>query len=501
MAGHACPWSMPMVQESAIMYGPFLRMHAGRTSPMPGGAVIRIFNHYVSKMGFILLLLELLMLVASASLASALWFSDGRGPFRADNLYLSSLTFALVIIFSMSALGMYQHSSKEGIRTTLIRIMPSFALGFALLSALIAVRPEIYFGRGISLLIFALGASGVVLTRLVVFKSAESALLEARLIFVGGGPLARECIDLAMSKFGFHQFQVVGCVPIPGEDCCVDDSCLLPMGESLLVMAQKYEASEIVVTVTNRRGSAFPIRQLLDCALGGVKVIDAATFFEREACQIRIDSLQPSYLIFGGGFDQSFVRASSKRIFDLLASALITIVTLPVMLVAAACIRLEDGGPVVYQQERVGRDGRIFNVLKFRSMRTNAEEGGTPTWAAANDPRITRVGHYIRMLRIDELPQMFNVFKGEMSFVGPRPERAYFVERLIGEVPYYNVRHSIKPGITGLAQVRYQYGASIGDAVQKLQYDLYYVKNNSLFLDLLILIDTMQVVLFGKGSR
>ncbi|PWF47668.1 TIGR03013 family PEP-CTERM/XrtA system glycosyltransferase [Massilia glaciei] len=463
--------------------------------------MIRIFNHYVSKMAFILLLLELLMLLASASLASALWVSDAQGRFRADNLYLSSLTFALVIIFSMSALGMYQHSAKEGIRTTLIRIMPSFALGFGLLSALIAIRPEFYFGRGISSVIFALGAAGVVLTRLVVFKSAESALLEARVIFIGSGALARECIDLAGSKFGLHQFNVVGCVPIPGEENCVAEADLLPLGETLLVMAQKYEASEIVVTVSNRRSSFFPNRQLLECALGGVKVVDAATFFEREACQIRIDSLQPSYLIFGGGFDQSFLRASSKRIFDLLASTFITIATAPVMLVTAACIACEDGAPVFYQQERVGRNGRIFKVLKFRSMRRDAEKGGTPTWASANDPRVTRVGRLIRKLRIDELPQMLNVLRGDMSFVGPRPERAYFVEQLNAEVPYYNVRHSIKPGVTGLAQVRYQYGASVGDAIEKLQYDLYYVKNNSLFLDLLILIDTVQVVVFGKGSR
>jgi lipopolysaccharide/colanic/teichoic acid biosynthesis glycosyltransferase len=172
-----------------------------------------------------------------------------------------------------------------------------------------------------------------------------------------------------------------------------------------------------------------------------------------------------------------------------------------VMLVTALCIRLEDGGPVFYQQERVGRDGLPFNVLKFRSMRCDAERDGKPIWAQTNDVRITRVGNVIRKLRIDELPQMLNVFRGEMSFVGPRPERAYFVEQLKQQVPYYNIRHSIKPGITGLAQVRYQYGASVDDAVKKLQYDLYYVKNNSLFLDLLILLDTVQVVLFGKGSR
>ena len=463
--------------------------------------MIRIFSHYVSKMAFTLLLLEMLMLLASAGVASALWFSDGRGHFRADNLYLSSLTFALVIIFSMSALGMYQHSAREGLRTTLIRIMPSFALGFALLSALIAVRPEMYFGRGISSVIFALGATGVVLTRLVVFKSAESALLEARLIFVGCGPLARECIELANSKAGFHQFSVVGCVPLEGETCCVAAASLLPVGDSLLAMARRYEAREIVVTVLDRRSEAFPVRQLLACALGGVRVIDAATFFEREACQIRLDSLQPSYLIFGGGFDQSFWRAFVKRGFDLLASALIALLAWPLMLGAALAIVLDDGGPVFYQQERVGRDGRLFRVLKFRSMRRNAEGGGPPAWAAANDARVTRVGRYLRLLRIDELPQMLNVFKGEMSFVGPRPERAYFIEQLAGQIPYYSVRHGIKPGITGLAQVRYQYGASVDDAIQKLQYDLYYVKNNSLFLDLLILIDTVQVVLLGKGSR
>lgn len=463
--------------------------------------MIRIFNHYVSKMAFILLSLELVMLLATVSVASAIWVSDGLAYFSPVNLYISSLTFALVIIFSMSALGMYQHSAREGLRTTLFRIMPSFALGFALLSALIAIRPDLSVGRGVSSVIFALGATGVVLTRLVVFKSAESALLEARLIFVGAGPLARECMELAFRKFGLHQFSVVGCLPVDGEDSCVCDSYLLPMAESLLIMAQKYDASEIVVTVGERRGSAFPIEQLLECALGGVRVIDAATFFEREACQIRLDSLQPSYLIFGGGFDQSFLRASSKRLFDLIASVLICALSLPVMLAAAGAIALEGRGPIFYHQERVGRNGRIFKVHKFRSMRKDAEEGGLPTWAAANDPRVTRVGRVLRTLRIDELPQLFNVFRGEMSFVGPRPERSYFVDQLIGDVPYYNVRHSIKPGITGLAQVRYQYGASKNDAVQKLQYDLYYVKNNSLFLDFLILIDTVQVVLLGKGSR
>ncbi|MDC8756836.1 TIGR03013 family XrtA/PEP-CTERM system glycosyltransferase [Janthinobacterium fluminis] len=462
--------------------------------------MIRIFSHYVSKMAFILLLLEMVILLVSAALVSAIWLGDARTAARAEDWYLSSLAFALVIVFSMSTLGMYQHRSREDIRNTLVRIMPSFALGFALLSLLFYMVPTIHFARG-GLLAFLLGAVGVLLTRLLLFTSAGSAMLESRLILVGAGPLARECIALAASKVGYHQFTVVGCVDVPGEECCVTSALLLPGAPSLLAIARRYGASEIVVSVNDRRNGAFPARQLLECALGGVRVIDAATFFEREACQIRIDSLQPSYLTYGGGFDQSFVRATSKRIFDLAASAAICVAALPVMLAAALWIRCEDGGPVFYQQERVGKDGKIFKVLKFRSMRKDAEGDGKPIWAAADDPRVTRVGQLIRKLRIDELPQMLNVFRGEMSFVGPRPERAYFVEQLKAQVPYYDVRHSIKPGVTGLAQVRYQYGASVDDAVRKLQYDLYYVKNNSLFLDLLILLDTVQVVLFGQGSR
>jgi sugar transferase (PEP-CTERM system associated) len=275
----------------------------------------------------------------------------------------------------------------------------------------------------------------------------------------------------------------------------------LPPGESLLAMARKYHATEIVVSVQNRRGGGFPIQELLECKSNGIKVTDSAAFFEREACQIRVDSLQPSWLVFGSGFDQSVSRIFVKRTFDLVASIILSIITLPLMLLTALLIYIEDRGPIFYQQERVGKGGRLYKVLKFRSMRNNAEQGGRPQWAAQNDPRTTTVGAIIRKLRIDEIPQVLNVLKGEMSFVGPRPERPYFVKQLSETVPFYDIRHTIKPGITGMAQVRYQYGASVEDSVQKLQYDLYYVKNNSLFLDLLILIDTIPVVLIGKGAR
>ena len=461
--------------------------------------MIRIFHHYVSKIAFMLLLLEVLILLTAAVASAPLWLK-GR-PGGAEQLYLPALAFALVVVFSMGTLGMYQHNqSREDIKSTLLRILPSFVLGFGLMTLLASMIPGAQFGR-LGSMVFVLGGASVLLARLVVFTSAQSSMLEQRLLIIGDGAIARECMELAASSVGFHQFRVLGFVPIAGEASSVPAAMLLPSDLPLLVLARRYAADEIVVSVGDRRNGAFPVRQLLECALGGVPVTDAASFFEREACQIRVDSLQPSYLIFGGGFDQSLLRAAVKRAFDLLASFAIGLAAAPVMVLTAVAIKIEDGGPVFYQQERVGRDNRMFKVLKFRSMRQDAEQDGKPKWALLDDPRVTMVGHWIRKLRIDELPQMLNVFRGEMSFVGPRPERAYFVEQLCEQIAYYNVRHGIKPGITGLAQVRYRYGASVDDAVRKLQYDLYYVKNNSLFLDLLILLDTVQVVLFGKGGR
>lgn len=464
--------------------------------------MIRIYNHYVSKIVSALLLVEFIVLVGSVYLGAMLRFFDSEylSSSKFENFFLSACIFALVMVFSMSALGMYQHDFKVDIRETLLRLMPSLLLGFGIITLVFYLAPDLYFGRGILGLVMIVAASGILLTRLIFFRFSRFRLLKSRIIFLGGGSLAKECSDLVMNM-NPSQYEVVGCIPMPDEECCVFSSTILPAGESLVSLANKYNASEIIVSVQNRRNGSFPIGELLECKLAGIKVIDAATFFEREASQIRVDSLQPSWLVFGGGFDQSFLRAFSKRIFDLFASLIILIVSLPIMLVTAICIFIEDRGPIFYRQERAGLDGRRFMVLKFRSMRNDAETAGKPQWASENDPRTTRVGKIIRKLRIDELPQIINVLKGEMSFVGPRPERPYFVKQLCEEIPYYDVRHSIKPGITGWAQVRYQYGASVEDAIQKLQYDLYYVKNNSLFLDIIILIDTVQVVLFGKGSR
>ncbi|MCR5866259.1 TIGR03013 family XrtA/PEP-CTERM system glycosyltransferase [Aquincola sp. J276] len=259
--------------------------------------------------------------------------------------------------------------------------------------------------------------------------------------------------------------------------------------------------SEIVVAVTERRGGNMPLRDLLDCKIKGIRVSDISTHFEKTLGKLRLDYVNAGWLIFGDGFDQGFFRTAVKRLFDILSAAVLLVVSAPVMLVTMLLIRMESPGPVFYRQQRVGLNGESFDVVKFRSMRNDAEKDGKPRWATAADDRITKVGRVIRKLRIDELPQLFNVLKGEMSIVGPRPERPFFVEKLTQEIPYYAVRHSIKPGVTGWAQVRYHYGATVEDSQEKLQFDLYYVKNHTLFLDLLILFETVAVVLTGKGAR
>ena len=469
--------------------------------------MLRIANHYVSKIVFVLLFVEALVLIGAAYIGATVRFIDlGQATSLSniehlDHFFTSAIAFAAAIIFSMSAMGMYQLDFNEGLRHPFfMKLLPSFLMGFLILTLVFYVAPDLYFGRGILALVFGISGVGIFLARMAFFKSSELRIMETRIMFLGSGPLAKECSDLARQSASYHRYNITGFVATPTEELCVPTNNLLKSreGDTLVSLARQQNAEEIVVAVQNRRGG-FPIKELLECKLQGIKVTDAATFFERETCQIRVDSLQPSWLVFGGGFDQSYVRSFMKRCFDLVCSMIILVLTFPVMLVAALAIKLEDRGPVFYSQERVGGDGKIFRVHKFRSMRTDAEKGGKPQWAQQNDPRITRVGNFMRKTRIDELPQILNVFKGEMSFVGPRPERQYFVEQLIEVVPYYNVRHSVKPGITGWAQVRYGYGSSAEDALQKLQYDLYYVKNNSLFLDVLILIDTLKVVLFRSG--
>ena len=286
----------------------------------------------------------------------------------------------------------------------------------------------------------------------------------------------------------------------PGPSITAEGVPIFSRKASLAELVARYQVREIIVAVQEQRGGGVPMDQLLDCRIRGVSVLDLAAFCERTKAEIHIDSLKGSWLVYGKGFIQGPMRRILKRLSDIVASLVLLIATAPIMLVTMIAIRLESPGPVIYRQPRVGLGGRIFMCMKFRSMSVDAESDGIPRWAEKSDPRITRVGAFIRKTRIDELPQLFSVLGGQMSLVGPRPERPGFVDQLKTSVPFYELRHTVKPGITGWAQVRFHYGGSLEDARRKHQFDLYYVKNNSLFLDMLVLLETVSVVLFREGQ-
>jgi sugar transferase (PEP-CTERM system associated) len=446
---------------------------------------------------------DFLLLLAAFYIGIQLRFADSQALSEVflKNLLLEALIYALLMMFSMAVMGMYHSNLSRSINMTLFRLMSSSALCFGLLILIFYIFPQIYIGRGTLLTVMTLAFSEILIFRIILYKWFNFSILKSRTLVLGTGKTANELFYQDDNYLEHQQPRIVGFVQSPGEECHVPVSLVIPEKQSLYTLTQKYKVDEIIIAPQERRGGYFPIQELLECKMHGIRVTDIATFFERERGYIRMDSLYPSWLVFGGGFDQSFSRSLMKRVFDVLASIILLLATLPVMLVTALLIILEDGFPIFYRQERVGKNGETFMVLKFRSMLKDAEKDKKPQWAASDDPRITKIGNLIRKLRIDELPQIVNVLKNEMSFVGPRPERPYFVDMLTAQVPYYNVRHSIKPGITGWAQVRYPYGSSIEDAIEKLQYDLYYVKNHSLFLDLVILILTVEVVLLRKGSR
>jgi sugar transferase (PEP-CTERM system associated) len=341
---------------------------------------------------------------------------------------------------------------------------------------------------------------GIVLVRVITFKLADVEALKRRILILGTGEKAAE-IERLEEQSKERSFCVVGYIPIGNENPRVPNAKILSPYTPLRRLAEQYQVDEIVVATSERR-KTLPLKEILDAKMSGFDVIDLLGFLERHTGQIRLNELQPSWLIFSDGFQQGFIRSLDKRLFDIIVSLALLVISSPVMLLAALAILVESRGhgSIIYRQVRVGQGGKTFELLKFRSMREDAE-GGVPQWAKKDDDRITFVGKIIRRNRVDELPQIFNVLKGDMSFVGPRPERPEFVEKLSKVIPLYNERHRVKPGITGWAQICYPYGASEEDAFEKMQYDLYYVKNHSWFLDLMILMHTIEVVLWGKGGR
>jgi sugar transferase (PEP-CTERM system associated) len=457
--------------------------------------MIRIFNHYLSLRVLLLAVVEALVLFQSVVLGFHLRFLADDAPLPLPEAFL----FMAVMMLMMTALGLYT-AQAEAFRTTMQRLLVAYGLALLIMSVVFYALPQVYIGRGAFAITSVLALLGVTVVRLLFFGVTDIGLPKRRVLVLGNGGEAEQVIRFLHQGPRGRTVQYAGLYPVVAEQG--SEAPLRRIDhEQLRRTVAELRVSEIVIAVRERRGGVLPLRQLLDCKLHGVRVMDLASFYERELGLLQVDQLRASWLIFGDGFDRGMTRDIVKRVFDVLASLGLLAVTLPVMLLAMLAVKLESVGPAFYHQERVGQGGRPFRIHKLRSMRTDAEKDGRPRWAGTNDDRVTRVGRFLRKTRIDELPQLWNVLRGEMSFVGPRPERAFFVEQLIEQIPYYDVRHSVKPGVTGWSQVRYPYGASVEDALAKLQYDLYYVKNHSLFLDLLIMFETLQVVVLGKGAR
>ncbi len=465
--------------------------------------MIRLFKHYVSQQLLLLSIAEVFILFSSMYVGVAVRFLNVHAGHEEviGPIFPKAVIFTFVMLSIMTAAGLYQREHREeGRLGYYVRFIASFAVGLIVMASIFYFA-DLFLGRGAFSLTFLVAFTGTAITRFLFLRFSDHEMLRRRVLLLGAGSRAAKVEALEKDVSGRSKFSLVGCLALTNADCCFNKAKILNDQGSILSIAKKHKINEIVVGVRERRNGGLPSDQLLECKLAGIEVVDLPSFFERETGQIQIESLNPSWMIFSDGFQRGSVKDMAKLMFDVTVSSLLLLTTLPVFLVTAMLIWVESGRPILYRQERVGEYGRVFKVLKFRSMRKDAERDGVPQWAKKQDDRVTRVGRAIRKLRIDELPQVFNVLKGDMSFVGPRPERPYFVKDLTKKIAYYPSRHTVKPGITGWAQIRYPYGASVEDALQKLQYDLYYVKNHTLFLDLIILLQTMQVILFGKGAR
>jgi sugar transferase (PEP-CTERM system associated) len=359
--------------------------------------------------------------------------------------------------------------------------------------------PALTFWR--SNLLYAMSAAVVMLTlmRILLGKTLGGQVFKRRVVVLGAGPRAQRLKALAASRGA--GFVVVGYVAMSETNRVIPEAIARDAIYNLADHVVLLNAAEVVLALEERR-NALPLKDLLRIKTTGVHVNDISSFLERETGRVDLDSVNPSWLIFSDGFSSGRMLSSMfKRLFDVSASLLLLTLAGPAIVLTAILVKLDSKGPAFYRQRRVGLYGQSFNILKLRSMRVDAEVAGNAVWAEKDDPRITRVGRFIRKTRLDELPQCWSVLKGEMSFVGPRPERPQFVSDLEQKLPYYAERHMVKPGITGWAQINFPYGASVEDAREKLEYDLYYAKNYSPFLDLLILIQTVRVVLWPEGAR
>ncbi len=462
--------------------------------------MIRLFKHYVPNTVLLLGVVDLVLLILSGEIGWVVRAHQiGMLVEPIHTRIAQLLTFAIALQVSLVAVGAYGVASFLSLRFAAARLAVALALGVIVLSLIFFLVPALALWRSNLLYSTVVATALLVAVRALLGKTLGGDTFKRRVIVLGAGTRASRI--LALSEQPGVNFIVAGFVLMGETDPIIRTATPRSDIPNLAAHIVDLNASEVVLALDERR-NALPMKDLLRVRTTGVQVSEISSFLERETGRIDLKSVNPSWLIFSDGFASSRMLSSVfKRAFDIFASATLLILTLPVILLTAIAIKLESRGPAFYRQRRVGLYNEGFDIVKLRSMRQDAEIAGKAVWAAEDDPRITRIGRFIRKVRIDELPQTWTVLKGEMSFVGPRPERPQFVEQLEDQLPYYAERHMVKPGITGWAQINYPYGASIEDARHKLEYDLYYAKNYSPFLDLLILLQTLRVVLWPAGAR
>ena len=462
---------------------------------------MKIFSYHIATQALVIMAVD--AFCAATSVVTAVLIVNGLQGGLSE---LASLTdifsiglYAGLVVVGLGAMGLYDSRQRFGMEGALVRMMLGVALaaiGMSAFGFLLALLE----GRRVWVLAFGLSVVLLGVARIFFDRFIEDEVFRRRVLVYGAGKRAERILELRR-RSDQRGFRIVGFVPADGDEGRIDDQRVLDESfTSLVQFARDRGVHEIVVAIDDRR-KGFPLSELLACKLSGLRVVDVLEFIERESGRVKVDILNPSWIIFSESFNQRNRERASFKLLDVIVSGIALILAAPVMLLVALLIVIEDGRPVFYRQNRVGFGGRVFMLYKFRSMKTDAESAGKAVWAEKDDPRVTRVGRWLRRLRLDELPQLFNVIRGEMSIVGPRPERPEFVEPLARHIPYYHERHYVKPGITGWAQLCYPYGSSNEDAEAKLEFDLYYIKNRSLVFYLIILLQTAEVVLWQKGSR
>jgi sugar transferase (PEP-CTERM system associated) len=471
----------------------------------------RLFRQQSLRWFGLLAVVELLLLLLAPWLAiQTRFYADPASLDAAHSMLpLHSGVFAAVVWTSMMALGMYQRHGraiKGVVIGTLTRLVLTMIGSALVLMVLYFLAPGVEVGRGVLALSLAYAFMLLLLSRMAFSRLASGGRLRRRALFLGAGNRASALLVDERLEDELRSVSIVGFADngtgAQSRPLTLDPARKITINGSLLDTAFEQQIDDIVVASDDMR-NCLSMDELMSCRLAGINVLRLDSFYEREMGKVMLEGLLPSWFIFTPRFNGTVLRRFSRRLFDLASATGILLVAWPVMVLVAVAIWLESGGkgPVLYFQDRVGEGDKVFALVKFRSMRTDAENDGIARWAQAGDDRITRVGSLIRKLRLDELPQLYNVFMGNMSMVGPRPERPEIVANLQRDIPYYGLRHSISPGLTGWAQLRYPYGASVEDAIAKLRYDLYYIKNQSLLFDLQILLQTVEVVLFRRGSR